>query len=80
VPDEMEGRYRCHVKGRSVFYFNIENRHFISGRVAMIMSMRVEAPAPKMDFPQDANKGNIPGTFKMEMDSDNFISVDYIGD
>ena len=46
----------------------------------MIMSMRVEAPAPKMDFPQDANKGNIPGTFKMEMDSDNFISVDYIGD
>jgi len=78
VPEEMKGNYKCQVKGRSIFYFNIEDRHFMSGRVAMLMSIRVEAPTPKMDFPQEMNKGDVPETIKMAMDSDNYISVDYI--
>jgi hypothetical protein len=79
VPEEMKGNYKCQVKGRSIFYFNIEDRHFMSGRVAMLMSMRVEALTPKMDFPQEINKGSVPETVKMAMDSDNFLSVEYIG-
>lgn len=80
VPEELKGNYKCQVKGRSMFYFNIEDRHFMSGRVAMLMSMRVEAPTPKMGFPQEMNKGDVPETIKMAMDSDNFLSVEYIGD
>ena len=79
VPEEMEGNFKCHVKGRSIFYFNIEDRYFSSGRVALLMSIRVEAPTPKMDFPQDNNKIRIPETITMAMDSDNFLSVEYIG-
>jgi hypothetical protein len=78
VPEEIQGSYKCQVKGRSIFYFNIEDRHFMSGRVAMLMSIRVEAPTPKMDFPQETDKGSVPEILKMAMDSDNYISVDYI--
>ena len=79
VPEEMEGTYKCQVKGSSIFYFNIEERYFMSGRVAMLISMRVEAPIPKMEFSQETNKGSIPETITMVMDSDNFLSVEYIG-
>lgn len=79
VPLEMEGNYKCQVKGSSIFYFNLDNRHFMSGRVALLMSMRVEAPTPKIEFPQEINKENIPKMINMAMDSDNFLSVEYIG-
>ena len=80
-PEELEGDYRCQVKGKSVFYFNIEGRHFMSGKVAMLMSMRIEAPAPSVDFSDDTDTDTEkrPSMIKMAMDSDNFISVDYIG-
>jgi hypothetical protein len=79
VPTELKGEYQCRVKGRSVFYFNIEDRHFMSGRVAMLMSMRVKIQTPKMDYPEEVNKGSVPEMVKMAMNSDNFISVDYTG-
>ena len=40
VPEEMEGNYACQLTGKSVFFFDIQNRHFVSGKVAMMMSMR----------------------------------------
>jgi len=79
VPVEMKGDYQCQVKGRSIFYFNIENRHFMSGKVALLMRIRVVAPTPKMNFPPGKNENAIPETIKMAMDSDNFLSVEYIG-
>ena len=78
IPEEMEGHYNCHLKGQSIFYFNLEDRHFISGRVALLMSIRVEAPIPQMDFPQDHNKISIPETITMAMDSDNFLDLIYL--
>lgn len=78
-PEELEGDYRCQVKGKSVFYFNIEDRHFMSGKVAMLMSMRIEAPAPSVDFSGESDTDKMPSMIRMAMDSDNFISVDYIG-
>lgn len=79
VPAEIKGDYRCQVKGRSVFYFNLEDRYFISGKVALLMSMRVVAPAPKMNFPKRQAGKNPPVKIKMAMDSDNLISVQYTG-
>ena len=79
VPAEIKGDYKCQVKGRSVFYFNMEDRHFISGKVALLMSMRISAPAPKMNYPKSQTGMNHPGAIKMAMDSDNLLSVRYIG-
>ena len=79
VPAEIKGDYKCQVKGRSVFYFNVEDRHFISGKVALLMSMRIAAPTPKMNFPKSQAGKNPPETIKMAMDSDNLLSVKYIG-
>jgi len=79
IPKELEGVYICRVKGKSIFYFDIYGRHFVSGRVALLMSIRVEAPTPRMNFPEET-KGSeeMPETIKMAMDSDNFLSVKFI--
>jgi hypothetical protein len=77
VPVELKGEYQCQIKGRSIFFFNVEDKHFVAGRVAMLMSMHVEAPIPKMNFPKETEGIDIPETFKMSMDSDNFLSVNY---
>ena len=79
VPAEMKGEYICQMKGKSVFYFNVEDRHFISGKVALLMSMRVVAPTPKMNFPKSQTREKQPEKIKMAMDSDNLLSVIYTG-
>lgn len=79
VPEEMEGNYGCKLKGNSVFYFNLEDRHFMSGRVALFMSTRIEAPALAMEPAQEIDKEKMPEMIRMAMDSDNFLSVEYIG-
>jgi len=79
VPAELKGDYACSVKGRSIFYFNVENRNFMSGRIALLISMRMVAPSPRMNFPGENNGKELPETIKMAMDSDNYISVEYLG-
>jgi hypothetical protein len=79
IPEELKGEYTCRVRGRSVFYFNVENRHFMSGRVALLISMRVAAPTPEMNFPGETQAADRPKTIKMAMDSDNLISVAFSG-
>jgi len=79
VPEELKGTYRCQVRGKSVFFFDVQGKRFLSGRVALIMGMRVEAPMPKMSFPSEAeDAADLPETVRMSMDNDNFISVDYV--
>jgi len=80
VPEEMEGNYTCQLKGKSVYFFDVQNRHFVSGREATMMSMRMEAQTPKMSFSDKGKEEDtIPETMKMAMDSDNLIAVDYLG-
>ena len=43
VPEELTGDYRCSTKGIGTLYFDIENRCFHSGQMALVMSMRVKA-------------------------------------
>jgi len=76
VPEEMKGTYECLVTGRSVFYFDIEERAFVSGDLALLMKMRVDAPMPKMEVsdmpaPQDA-----PKRMKMKMGMDTIVSLE----
>ena len=78
VPQELEGTYKCQVKGKSVFFFDIQGKRFLSGRVALIMGMRVKAPMPRMHLPSEAEDVDLPETISMSMDNDTFISVDYV--
>ena len=75
VPGNLEGDYRIFVKGKSVFYFDLESKRFVGGNTALIMSMRIEAPMPKMDFPEGAPPIDMPDTIRMAMDSDNLIKL-----
>jgi hypothetical protein len=51
----------------------------MSGRVALLISMRVMAPTPEMNFPGETQAADRPKTIKMAMDSDNLISVAFSG-
>ncbi|MFP4446329.1 MAG: hypothetical protein ACLFPD_08800 [Desulfosudaceae bacterium] len=75
VPEEMEGTYACRVRGESVFYFDVEDRHFVAGRLALLMSIRADAP-----LPGEADADEAPRRMTMAMDSDNLLTVDYAGD
>jgi predicted Zn finger-like uncharacterized protein len=74
VPSEMKGKYNCATKGKSVFFFDIVKRRFVSGTVAMLLQFSIDAPTPKMNI--DGKKGgDFPKNVKMSMMSDNFIEV-----
>jgi hypothetical protein len=59
VPEELEGRYEALTKGSGVVYFDVEDKCFHSGELAVIMSARTETEKPYKA--------------RMSMDSDNFI-------
>ena len=78
VPGSLEGDYRIFVKGKAVFYFDLESKRFVGGNTAIIMSMRIEAPMPKMNFPEGAPPNlDMPDTIRMAMDSDNLIKLKF---
>ena len=66
------GSFSGQFKGRSVFYFNLEDRHFIEGKVALLISMRAE------NLPAGASTPGTPAPESFSMDSDNLISVNLI--
>lgn len=43
VPEELTGDYRCCTKGSGTLYFDVEDRCFYSGQMAVVMSMRLRA-------------------------------------
>lgn len=74
IPPELKGDYKCFAKGTSVFYFDIANRAFVSGVVALIMQFSIDAPMPEMKITGE-NSVALPKTAKMSMTSDNLIKV-----
>ncbi|MGD9250868.1 MAG: hypothetical protein PVG19_06575 [Desulfobacterales bacterium] len=50
------------------------------GNAAMLTSIRIEAPAPSVDFFDDTDTDKMSAMIRMAMDSDNSIAVDDIGD
>ncbi len=74
IPPELKGDYSCSTRGASVFYFDIVNRRFVSGTIAILMQISIEAPMPQTKM--DAEK--MPDPTKrvmMSMKSDNLIQV-----
>jgi hypothetical protein len=74
VPAELEGEYECVTKGSSVFYFDIVGRSFVSGDVALIMQVRIDAPMPVMKMFNQDNSG-APPRARMSMVSDSLYRV-----
>jgi hypothetical protein len=69
VPSGMPGEYRCEAKGRSVSFFDVKARCFVSGAVALLMHMEMDMKMPRM-------KGmDLPDRMRMEMVTDNLIRV-----
>ena len=74
VPSELKGEYKCAMKGKSVFYYDVANRSFVSGTIAVLMQFSIDAPMPRMKISgQDAP--DTPERQKMSMIGDNLISV-----
>jgi len=52
----MESKYLSIAKGKSVFYFDLENRKFIAGKLALLLAIDIEAKSPKMKFSDEKEK------------------------
>ncbi len=74
VPDEMEGEYGLSVTGKSRYYFDVENRIFHSGRQALLMVMKTDAPIPVPEEFEEKSK-KMPDRMEMEMVNDNLIEI-----
>ncbi len=77
TPTELKGEYKCSTKGRSLFYFDIDNHRFVSGVTALLMSFSIDAPMPKMNV-QGEKSSDAPERAKMSMANDNLIRVSLI--
>ncbi len=75
VPSELKGEYKCSTKGTSVFYFDVANRFFVSGTIALIMQFSIDAPMPQMKISGE-DAPDMPKRSKMSMASDNLIRVE----
>jgi len=75
VPPELEGEYVCSTRGTSVFYFDVANRSFVSGTIALIMQIRIDAPMPRMTIP-GGDAPEMPKRTRMSMVNDNLIRVE----
>ena len=74
VPSELKGEYKCSTKGTSVFYYDVADRSFVSGTIALIMQFSIDAPMPQMNIPGE-DTSDMPKRSKMSMVSDNLIKV-----
>jgi len=74
VPTELKGEYKCSLKGPSVFYFDVESRSFVSGAIAMLMQISIDAPMPQMKI-SGKDAPDMPERIKGSMTIDNPIRV-----
>ena len=74
VPSELKGEYECSTRGTSVFYFDVANRCFVSGTIALIIQFSIDAPMPQMKISGE-DAPDMPKRSKMSMTSDNLIRV-----
>lgn len=73
VPAELEGEFICSTKGKSVFYFDVYSRSFVSGTVSLLMQFSIDVPTPQVGGEEKSDTEN---RMKMSMLSDNLITVD----
>ncbi|MFO8057861.1 MAG: hypothetical protein R6V10_11250 [bacterium] len=74
VPEGEEGTYLARITGRGVVYFDLVDHCLVEGKVALLMSSRVET-APHVPEPREKYPEDLPDKIRMVMDSDNLISL-----
>lgn len=74
IPPELEGKYSCSTKAKSVFYFDINNRCFVSGSTSILMQFSVDVPVPKVKLPGE-DTSNMPKRTQMAMTMDTILRV-----
>jgi hypothetical protein len=72
IPKEVEGKYTCSMKGRSIHYFDVEAKEFASGQTALLMKVAMEGKMPSFNVPKE-KPVEAPKTIQMAMESDNLI-------
>jgi hypothetical protein len=73
-PEELSGDYQCSARGKSIFYFDVGNRIFVSGWIALLTQFNIDAPAPKMKT-SEFDTSDMPERQQVAMISDNFTKV-----
>ncbi len=74
IPEELKGEYKFSLKEKSVFYFDVNNRSFVSGKIANTMYMHIDAPMPQMNMP-GKEVPKMPKSSQLSMFNDTFIRV-----
>ncbi len=69
VPEELEGTYKCFLKGKSISYFDIQTRGFVSVEAALAMGMAIEPPK------DDEGGADGPAVFPIAMQMDTVIRL-----
>jgi len=75
VPKELAGKYGCSTKGRSIYYFDVEAKEFVSGETAVLMKVSSETKLPTFNIPQQEKPADLPKSVQMTMASDNLIVI-----
>jgi hypothetical protein len=70
MPADFEGSADCFATGKSVLYFDIERRRFVSGVMAVVLQFEIDSPLPE-GMPEGIP--DMPDRIEMAMTSDNLI-------
>lgn len=71
APAELEGEYKCVVKGTSVFYYDVANRSVVSGTLAILTQTGVDAPMGRMKIAEK----DVPDRLKMFSVTDGLLRL-----
>jgi hypothetical protein len=75
IPEELQGEYKCSTKGSAVFYFDVEDRCFASGRLVLRMKASIDIPTPKIALKGRQKPPDMPPRMQMGMVNDTLIAI-----
>jgi hypothetical protein len=75
VPEDLTGTYKCVTRGKSISYFDVERRRFVSVEVALVMGMQLDAPMPKIDMGGKEPPAVPSESMQMSMQMDTLIRL-----
>ena len=75
VPDDLVGTHEFLLKGKSVSYFDIEQRCFVSVELAFAMHMKADEPLPKTEMEGEKPPAGSPGNIRTMTRADMLIHL-----
>ena len=74
VPEEFIGQHQARVHGKGLYYFNLEDNCFESGKMAMVLSCRAEIPASEI-YTTNYSGDREEEIFKISLDIDLYVRL-----